>query len=95
MIEIQVLIPNYSNQGDKFTADRHKSFESHAANLFGGLSLYPNNVVGIWIDEETQYDDQNRCYGFAINNITEGNKVAEIVEFAKTHYEQLGIIDIL
>ncbi len=91
MFELQILIPVKSNEGELFTATQHQQFERELINLFGGFSLYPNEVTGAWADAGEIYYDQTRAYALAVRSITDGSKVQSTVDFAKSHYGQLAI----
>jgi len=91
MIEVTILIPVRDNDGKLFTDSDHQAFESYVAERFVGITQFQGNAIGTWVDEGTTYQDRTRVYGFAVPSITDGEKVREIVSFAKTHYRQLAI----
>ena len=91
MFEVLVLIPVLSNEGSRFSSNHHEAFESYVVDRFGGVTLYPSNAIGTWIDAGKTYHDETRVYGFAVKSIAQGDKVAQVATFAKTHYAQLAI----
>lgn len=102
MIEVQVLIPLFSNEGSKFTAEWHLRFEARAVALFNGVTLLPSVATGAWVEAGKVYHDRTRVYMVALDSIVRGDRVGELVAFAKIHYDQrmiyvryLGVSEIL
>ena len=103
MFEVQLLIPNYHNNGKKFTVAHHTAFEVAVAKLVGGLTRLPNVATGHWVNQAgTHFADETRVYLLALSSITEGAKIGEVAALAKRHYEQeaiylryLGVAEIL
>ena len=101
MVELTILIPVADNEGRLFSADHHRAFEAFAVARFGGITRY-GQARGTWVDEGTTYHDTTLVYGVAVPSITAGDKVREMVEFARSHYRQeaiyiryLGVAEIL
>jgi hypothetical protein len=102
VFELQILIPVVDNANVAFTADDHVAFEAFVIDRFGGVTLYPAQAVGSWVDGGKRYDDRTRVYAFAVKSLVDGAKVGEVVAFAKSHYRQeamylryLGLAEIL
>jgi len=91
MFEVQILIPVVSNDGVTFSADHHAAFETVAIDLFNGVTRFPSQAVGSWVDAGRRYDDATVVYGVAVKSIVDGAKVGELVAFAKRHYRQESI----
>ena len=102
MFELMILIPVVDNAGVAFRAEDHTAFEDFVRARFGGISQYPNTVVGSWVDGGRVYHDATRAYGIAVQSITQGDLIAEVVEYAKVAYRQeaifiryLGVVEII
>lgn len=91
MFEVQVLIPNVSNDGVAFSAEHFAKFEDAILASFGGYSVLPAEIIGAWLDAGVTYRDRSRVYAIAIPSLARGAAVAEIVAFAKAHFGQLAI----
>ena len=102
MIEVQVLIPLISNEGESFSEEHHAAFEAAILGRFGGFSRLPGNVIGKWVGGGITYTDALIAYVIALPGLTDGGRLAEVIAFAKSHYKQeaiylryLGISEIL
>ena len=91
MIEVTILIPVADNSDHLFTAAEFARWEDHLNGLFGGFSHLPGHVAGSWTDNGQRYDDTLRLYVVFIEDITQGGKVGEAVEFAKLAFRQEAI----
>jgi hypothetical protein len=91
MIEVEVFIPQFGNDGRTFDAAEIAAFEARAIALFGGVSRLGNTVRGLWAEDGVIFTDESVAYVVAIKSLTDGGKVAELVEFAKAHFSQLAI----
>lgn len=91
MFEVQILIPVASNAGQTFDPAHHTAFEAVAVALFGGITLLPAEAAGAWVEATVVYHDQTRIYMVSLKSIGDGGKVAELVAFAKVHYDQKAI----
>jgi len=91
MIEVTILIPLFSNDGERFSASHHKKFEALAARTFSGVTRLPGEARGVWLDGGTRYDDQLIGYLVALPSITDGGKLGRLIDRAKRHYRQEAI----
>src|SRR4051812_1099845 len=91
MFIVEVLIPVAGNDGEVFESVHHQQFETHLIDAFGGYSLLSGTVRGGWEDGGTIYADDTRLYAVALESITHGGKVGEVVSTAKAHYDQRAI----
>lgn len=91
MFELVVLIPTADNDGEVFADEHHASFEAFVAGLFGGLTRLPGFATGVWMDDGRTYHDTLVAYVVAVDSITKGALVGDVVAFAKTHYRQEAI----
>lgn len=91
MITVELFIPLAANDGQRFDAAHHDTFEAFLAGLFNGFSRLPGVVAGGWQHEGRVYRDELVVYVVALRSLTEGDKVREAVAFAKSHYDQLAI----
>ncbi len=91
MIEIKIFIPLQDNDSKTFTASHHARFERTCVELVSGLTRYNDKLQGIWNDAGKQYHDNLRVYGIALDSITDGHKIGEVVRLAKEHYRQEAI----
>jgi hypothetical protein len=91
MFELMVLVPVVSNDGIAFAAEDFTAFEAFVIDRFGGVTLYPSNVVGSWADAGRVYRDNSRVYGIAVRSLTQGGLVAEVVQYAKVAFDQKAI----
>jgi hypothetical protein len=90
MFEVRILIPVASNEGQKFSPSHHNLFELFVVERFGGITRY-GSAEGAWVDNGQLFRDQTLVYAVAMKSIADGAKLAEVVEFAKSHYGQLAI----
>lgn len=102
MIEVQLFIPVADNDGETFTPAHDAAFEAYLLDRFGGFSRLPGAIAGKWLNDGMTYTDTLVAYLVAMNSITEGSKLAEVVAFAKAHYCQeaifvryLGVAEVL
>ena len=91
MFTIEILIPAADNDGAKFSAEELAAFEGILGGLFGGFSRLPGKVAGGWVDAGRVYHDESFVYVVAVSSITEGAKVASVVEDAKARFRQEAI----
>lgn len=91
MIEVTILIPAHSNEGETFTPSHHRDFEAFVLDRFGGLSRKAETVEGLWVDQGRTYQDTNLVYTVAIESILDGGTLREVIDFAKRHYRQEAI----
>lgn len=91
MVEVVVLIPLSGNDGAAFTSEQHAAFEAFVLTRFGGLSRLSGTVAGKWLADGTTYTDELVAYAIAMQSITDGGLLREVVEFAKAHYAQEAI----
>lgn len=91
MFELTLLIPTADNDGVAFDGDDFVAFEARAIDLFGGVTRLDGLARGSWVEAGVVYGDTSRVYAVAVASITDGAKVAELVEFAKAHFRQLAI----
>lgn len=91
-----------SNEGKPFGPAHNRAFEAYIANPFNGFTRSPGKAGGGWVDNGRFYSDTMRIYIVALQSITEGGKLSEVVNFVKTHYGQekvylryLGLSEIL
>lgn len=103
MFEVQILIPQYDNEGSVFAPVVHEQFETKALDLFGGFTQLPEFAHGQWRDEAGRlYRDRTSLYAIAVRSIVDGVHVGVLVTFAKDLYRQeaisiryLGVFEIL
>ena len=88
MIEVQILIPLNSNDGETFTDAHHAKFEDFVLARFGGMSLLDGSILGTWIQAGKTYRDTNRVYLVAMVSLLDGATLKEVLDFAKEHYKQ-------
>ena len=87
-----MFIPTVGNDGVPFEARDFKAFEAAAVRLFGGVTRLPGLATGSWLDEtEKLFRDRSRQYLVAMGSLTEGDKLAQLVRFAKEHFAQKAI----
>lgn len=93
MVEVQILIPDRSNEGERFTREQHEAFEAMLNTLFGGHSRLPGLVNGSWkSDTGATYHDELYLYVVFVSAVfADSAKVLETVTFAKAHYGQEAI----
>ncbi len=91
MIEVTILIPLTSNEGEEFSAKHHAAFEALLARTFGGVTRVPGEVRGVWLDGATRYEDRLVLYLVALKSLTDGGKLKRVIERAKRHYRQEAI----
>jgi hypothetical protein len=92
MIEVQILIPEQSNEGGTFEAGHHAAFEAVVLAALGGITRMPEGAVGSWLnDAGERFDDATRVYVIALKSIGQGGTLAGVVAFAKAHYRQQAI----
>ncbi|MEE8395426.1 MAG: hypothetical protein V3S29_05170 [bacterium] len=91
MFEVQIFIPLQDNEAREFTSGYHQQFERAILERFGGLSLLPGTVAGQWLDQNTVFFDTLRVYAVALESLTQGGLVGELVEIAKAHYRQEAV----
>lgn len=103
MIEVTLLIPLADNSGQTFTPAHVGAFESKLLDGFGGFTRLAGHQVGAWLDGETEYRDTLFAYVVAIDGLVkQGERLREVVDFAKSHFRQeaiflrfLGVAEIL
>lgn len=96
MIEVTILIPVASNDGDIFAAPHHAQWERFLAERFGGFTRVAGFNSGGWVDEATgrYYSDRTIVYVVAVEGLVGGSgggNLREAVSFAKDHYQQEAI----
>ncbi len=92
MIEVRILIPAASNDGDVFTGAHHRQFERYACELFGGITREPATAEGVWLNDDlVEFRDVTFIYVVALSSITEAGRIGELAEYAKAHYGQKAI----
>lgn len=88
MIEVEILIPLHTNDGVEFSASHHAKFEALLARTFGGVTRLPGEARGVWLDGGKRYEDRLVIYLVALGSITDGGKLARVIEWGKRHYQQ-------
>lgn len=91
MIEVTILIPLADNAGQEFSAPHFEAFETQLETSFGGCSRLPGEIRGTWLEGETKYADRLVQYLIALESITDGGKLSEVIDFAKAHFRQEAI----
>jgi len=92
MIEVMVLIPVTSNEGETFGAAHHVAFEAFVLARFGGITRLPGAAAGSWLDNGAVFTDATIVYVIAVTGlVAQSTALREVVEFAKAHYAQLAI----
>lgn len=107
MIDVQILIPVASNEGETFTAAHHSAFEAFLIERFGGFSGFtrlPGHAEGGWADPTGRvYRDITVIYMVAVPALLgSADGLRAMADRAKAHYAQeavllryLGIVEIL
>jgi hypothetical protein len=103
MIEVTILIPLADNSGLTFSPAHVGVFETKLLDAFRGFSRLPAHVVGAWVDRETEYRDILFAYVVAVDGlIAQGQRLREVVDFARVHFRQeaifcryLGVAEVL
>ena len=103
MIEVTILIPLADNSGRPFTPAQMGAFEAKLLDAFGGHTRLPGHVVGSWLDDGREYQDILFCYVVVVGGlVAQGERLREVVDFAKGHFGQeaiflryLGVAEIL
>ncbi len=88
MFEVQILVPSYDNDNNRFESEVFQQWETKLIETFGGYSRYPGIVEGGWADGGKVYRDEMRVYGLAISGLIDGQKVIETTKFAQTLFKQ-------
>lgn len=91
MIEVSIYIPVADNDGHTFPADHHRRFDEFILDRFGGLTKAVSQVEGVWRDDAKVYEDRIIVYLVALGTILEGDKLREVLAYAKQHYRQEAI----
>jgi len=91
MFEVHVFIPVNDNDARTFDAAHHQAFEVFVVERFKGITRYPGELAGTWAEAGITYRDAHRCYGIALESITQGALIGEVAAFAKPHYRQHAI----
>ena len=91
MVEVTIFIPTADNDGNAFDSAHHSDFEGFILERFGGLSRSTQEVDGLWQDGGRVYRDRLLVYTVAIESITDGGTLGEVIDFAKAHYRQEAI----
>jgi len=103
MIEVTILIPLADNRGQTFTPAHVGWFEDKLLGSFGGFTRLPATLVGGWLDEGREYRDILFAYQVGVDGLlAQGDRLREVVDFAKSHFRQeaiflryLGVAEIL
>ncbi|MGE0792505.1 MAG: hypothetical protein AB7S26_42940 [Sandaracinaceae bacterium] len=92
MIEVTILIPLASNEGDTFSPAHHATFEALLIESFGGFTRLPGNASGGWVDGGITYRDSNMVYMVLVPGlIGKCFQLTRVIAFAKRHYRQLAV----
>ncbi len=92
MIEVTILVPLASNEGDAFSADHHLAFEALLLESFGGFTRLPGHALGGWVDGGVTYLDETAPYVVFVGGlIQQGDALSKVIAFAKHHYRQEAI----
>jgi hypothetical protein len=88
VIEFRILVPAADNDGQPFSPEHHRIFESEVLRRFGGFTLVPGTVTGQWSSEGTTYTDSLRVYVVAVASILDGGRIRALLAWARLHYRQ-------
>jgi hypothetical protein len=92
MIEVTIYVPAADNDGATFTPTHHAMFEAFILDRFGGLTRATQEVEGVWKNQDGRtFTDRNLVYLVALQSILEGERLREVLGFAKLHYRQEAI----
>lgn len=91
MFEVKLLIPVADDAGKTFLPAHHSQFEALLVELFEGVTRC-GSAEGPWATAGRLHRDQTIVYAVAVKSIVDGAKLAEVVAFAKAHYQQLAIL---
>ncbi|MDF3035693.1 MAG: hypothetical protein K0S28_967 [Paucimonas sp.] len=69
---IQILLPLYDNEGNRFDRDRYEEISSELVNRFGGLTAYTRApAAGLWREEGEAVHDDVVIYEVMADNLDE------------------------
>lgn len=92
MIEVQLFIPTFHNDGSAVADATITEWEAALADRFGGFSLYPGAVAGAWRSPTGEtFTDRLRVYAVFLPSLTAGAAVGEAAALARTLFAQEAI----
>lgn len=88
-LRVEFLLPSSYNDGQSIESKKYKLIKDKIVDKFGGISVHPASVSGIWrCDGQIYYDN---CYRFEVTvekNDFNRNYLEELKEELKVEFKQ-------
>jgi hypothetical protein len=55
----EILLPTKDNAGQPIAADKFTQTREDLVNRFGGITIIPQPVQGVWVDQGKRYEDES------------------------------------
>jgi hypothetical protein len=83
----EILVPMYSNDGEKFPIEHHKKWDSFVKTLSNGLTIFKTSK-GIWVAPDgKEYNDRMIPVRIACTR----EIINQIIDFTISHYKQEAV----
>lgn len=91
MFEVQILIPQWDNNGKAFPQARFDRFEEKAVDWLGGYSRQMG-ISGAWKNDEGRFfHDSSRVYIVGCKGLADAHEAFVLAAYARGLFEQEAI----